>query len=79
LAFLALSFVELGFEPYTQSSRQFIEIFFEVVSAFASCGLSTGITPRLSWLGKLILILVMFVGRFQAAHPALFYNPGVRK
>jgi trk system potassium uptake protein TrkH len=62
-AVLALSFVELGFEPYTQSSRQFIEIFFEVVSAFASCGLSTGITPRLSWLGKLILILVMFVGR----------------
>jgi trk system potassium uptake protein TrkH len=43
-AVLALSFVELGFEPYTQSSRQFIGIFFEVVSAFASCGLSTGIT-----------------------------------
>jgi trk/ktr system potassium uptake protein len=62
-AVLALAFVELGFEPYTQSSRQFIEVFFEVVSAFASCGLSTGITPHLSRLGKLILVLVMFVGR----------------
>ncbi len=62
-AVLALALVELGFEPYTQSSRQFIEVFFEVVSAFASCGLSTGITPHLSRLGKLILILVMFVGR----------------
>jgi trk system potassium uptake protein TrkH len=62
-AVLALALVELGSEPYTQSSRQFIEVFFEVVSAFASCGLSTGITPHLSHLGKLILVLVMFVGR----------------
>jgi trk system potassium uptake protein len=62
-AVLALAFVELGLEPYTQSSTQFIEVFFEVVSAFAGCGLSTGITPHLSRLGKLILVLVMFVGR----------------
>jgi trk system potassium uptake protein TrkH len=34
-----------------------------VVSAFGTVGLSTGITESLSQLGKLILSLVMFVGR----------------
>ncbi|PYV08999.1 MAG: hypothetical protein DMG07_24225 [Acidobacteria bacterium] len=63
LAVAALAFVEIGTEPFPQSDKQFIEIFFEVVSAFGTVGLSTGITPRLSVLGKLILVLVMLVGR----------------
>lgn len=62
-AVLALAFVEIGSEPYRGSGKHFIEIFFEVVSAFGTVGLSTGITPRLSSLGKFILVLVMFVGR----------------
>ena len=36
---------------------------FEVVSAFATVGLSTGITPTLSSAGKLLLIVTMFIGR----------------
>ncbi len=60
---LALSFVEIGEKPYLQSSISFIALFFEVVSAFGTVGLSTGITPSLSDLGKFILVLVMFVGR----------------
>ena len=62
-AVLALAFVEIGDTPYALSPTHFIELFFEVVSAFGTVGLSTGITPHLSDLGKLILILVMFVGR----------------
>jgi trk system potassium uptake protein TrkH len=36
---------------------------FEVISSFATVGLSTGITPKLSDPGKLILIVLMFTGR----------------
>jgi trk system potassium uptake protein TrkH len=41
----------------------FREALFEVVSAFATVGLTTGITPELSVAGKLIIIAVMYVGR----------------
>jgi trk system potassium uptake protein TrkH len=40
-----------------------LRIFFETISAFGTVGLSTGITPFLSWIGKLIITLTMFVGR----------------
>jgi trk system potassium uptake protein TrkH len=36
---------------------------YEVVSAFATCGLSTGITPDLNTAGKVTLIVLMYVGR----------------
>lgn len=38
-------------------------VLFEVLSAFATCGLSTGITPTLPESGKYVLALLMFVGR----------------
>ncbi|WP_286169683.1 TrkH family potassium uptake protein [Halocella sp. SP3-1] len=41
----------------------FIQIIFEVFSAFGTVGLSTGITARLSNIGKLFIIFTMFVGR----------------
>ena len=44
----------------------FIQILFEVVSAFGTVGLSTGITPNLCVLSKLIIILTMFAGRVGA-------------
>ncbi|MGO4886889.1 TrkH family potassium uptake protein [Anaerobacillus sp. MEB173] len=40
-----------------------IAIIFEVCSAFGTTGLSMGITPELSTLGKQIIIVLMFVGR----------------
>lgn len=41
----------------------FLKYLFEVVSAFGTVGLSTGITPDLSIASKFTLILIMFVGR----------------
>jgi potassium uptake TrkH family protein len=38
-------------------------LFFETVSAFGTVGLSRGITPFLSEIGKFVLIVVMFFGR----------------
>ncbi|MDA5386872.1 TrkH family potassium uptake protein [Loigolactobacillus backii] len=36
---------------------------FEVVSAFSTTGMSLGLTPHLSVIGKLIIMLLMFLGR----------------
>lgn len=38
-------------------------VLFEAISAFATCGLSTGITPDLPDSGKYVLTALMFVGR----------------
>ena len=39
------------------------EILFESVSAFATVGLSTGITGGLSLAGRVVIIILMFIGR----------------
>ena len=41
----------------------FLQLLFEEVSAFGTVGLSTGITPALGWVAKLVLIITMFAGR----------------
>ena len=40
-----------------------IDVVFEVVSAFATVGLSTGITPDLPATAQLVLMALMFIGR----------------
>ena len=55
LVALMLTFSESGFD--------FIDLFFESVSAAGTVGLSTGLTSDLSDWGHLILIGAMFVGR----------------
>ncbi|WP_414515213.1 TrkH family potassium uptake protein [Nostoc sp. PCC 9305] len=47
----------------TDPTLDFIQILFEVVSAFATVGLSTGITGTISTAAKVILIVTMYVGR----------------
>lgn len=41
----------------------FLDAFFEMLSAFATVGLSTGITSSLSTASKLLSIVIMFIGR----------------
>ena len=41
----------------------FITLLFEAVSAFGTVGLSTGLTPGLSYIGKGLIIVLMFFGR----------------
>lgn len=48
---------------FTDPGIAFIRVLFEEVSAFATVGLSTGITAQLSDAGRCILILSMFIGR----------------
>ena len=41
----------------------FMDILFEVVSAFATVGLTLGATTQLSLMGKFIIIMLMIIGR----------------
>jgi len=45
------------------SHTLFLSVLFETVSAFSTCGLSMGITPDLSSVSKIIVSIIMFVGR----------------
>ena len=49
--------------PAALTAHRWLAVEFEAVSAFCTVGLSTGITPLLTWGGKLIIIATMFVGR----------------
>lgn len=44
-------------------SKNFLDVLFEATSAFATVGLSRGITPELSKMGKIIIIGTMYAGR----------------
>ncbi len=46
-----------------ENTREFLSYTFEAFSAFGTVGLSIGATAKLNSLGKLIIILLMFVGR----------------
>jgi trk system potassium uptake protein TrkH len=50
----------------TETGFSFLDILFESVSAFATLGLSTGMTPYLSKMGKFFIILNMIIGRIGA-------------
>jgi trk system potassium uptake protein TrkH len=52
-----------GLLSLTDRNISFISILFEATSAFATVGLSTGITASLSWAGQLVIIATMYIGR----------------
>jgi trk system potassium uptake protein TrkH len=54
---------ELGEIAHPDSRGKFLELLFEAVSAFGTVGLSMGVTPVLSPLGKVVIVFAMFVGR----------------
>ena len=47
----------------TEQGFTLIELLFESLSAFTSLGTSTGITPQLSTVGKLFILITMIIGR----------------
>ncbi len=57
-----LMFTEQG-HPASATPQHWLGLLFEGVSAFGTVGLSTGVTPLLTTLGKLIIIALMFTGR----------------
>ena len=51
----------------------FIKILFEATSAFGTVGLSAGITPGLSTMGKLLVTVLMIIGRVGPISIGLFF------
>ncbi|GAA0562338.1 TrkH family potassium uptake protein [Chitinophaga japonensis] len=66
-AIMLLSLLVIGIAVFLISIRDgdkgLIQIAFEAFSAFSTVGLTLGITPELSGLSKLVLVLTMFIGR----------------
>lgn len=48
---------------YFETAFSLMEILFEVSSAFGTVGLSLGITPDLSIIGKSVIMILMFIGK----------------
>ncbi len=65
-----LSFLFISFSTFMMitvsgfhGEHTFLSTLFEVTSAFGTVGLSTGMTPKTSPVGRLFMCVVMFVGR----------------
>lgn len=64
IALVGLAFVVTMATALAFTERvEFIQALFEVTSAFGTVGLSTGITPSLSTVGRIIIMLTVFTGR----------------
>ena len=49
--------------PLEQNGLTGVDAAFEAVSAFATVGVSSGVTAVTNWVGKIALTLTMFIGR----------------
>lgn len=47
----------------TEPGESFINLLYEATSAFGTVGLTTGVTQRLSSIGKIVIMLTMYCGR----------------
>ncbi len=47
----------------TEYDIPFIDLFFEAASAFGTVGLTLGITQKLSVIGKIVIMITMYLGR----------------
>lgn len=63
IGLMILLATELGDTPHPLSRGHFLDLLFEVISAFGTVGLSTGLTSSLTNIGKLIITFTMFIGR----------------
>ncbi|MDX9702222.1 MAG: TrkH family potassium uptake protein [Candidatus Auribacterota bacterium] len=60
---IILQVTEAGFAPHNEVAGTFLITLFETTSAFGTVGLSMGITPSLTVVGKLLIMLTMLIGR----------------
>jgi trk system potassium uptake protein TrkH len=51
-----------------------VDAAYEIFSATATVGLSRGLTPTLNSVGKILVIICMYLGRIGPISMALFFN-----
>jgi Trk-type K+ transport system membrane component len=59
----------------TQHGTPMLTILFEVASAFGTTGLSLGLTPNLTVIGKITIAILMFVGRVGTLYMLMLFIP----
>ncbi|MGO2083943.1 TrkH family potassium uptake protein [Vagococcus sp.] len=75
---LSMCFVAVLILSITEE-QSLISIIMEVSSAFGTTGLSLGITPSLSTIGKIIIALLMFIGRIGMLYTLMIFVPKERQ
>ncbi len=63
VALTVILMLEQSESPHAQSQGLFMDAMFEVVSALGTVGLSTGMTQHLTDVGRVVVIILMFMGR----------------
>lgn len=63
IALTTLLAVEQSTTPHANSQGLFMDAMFEVVSALGTVGLSTGLTTHLNPFSRVVIIVLMFLGR----------------
>ncbi|UKS30847.1 TrkH family potassium uptake protein [Paenibacillus sp. HWE-109] len=78
ITFALLSFILIVLSTMILSTTEefsFLGILFEVTSAYATAGMSLGLTSQLTGFGKVFLIILMFVGRLGPVSLAYTLTP----
>ena len=75
VATLLILMIENWGIPFGKARFHLIHVLFEVTSAFGTVGLSTGITAFLSASSKMILVVVMYLGRVGPVTVAFALRP----
>ena len=63
VSILVYTITEPGGQPGAVTTSRFLALMFEAVSAFNTVGLSMNLTPTLSDPGRLLAVVLMFIGR----------------
>lgn len=77
-ALTALLVAEQSDLPHAASQGVFLESLFEVMSALGTVGLSTGFTTKLTVAGRVVVIVLMFLGRLGPISVAAALSRGER-
>ena len=70
LIFFSVMVIMISMEP----NANFLMTFFEACSAFGTTGLSLGLTTQLNAVGKIVLVLLMFIGQQGITSTLLLWN-----
>lgn len=82
-AIIMLSLLAVGLSvlalTITDGDKELKDIAFECFSAYATCGLSLGLTPELSAGGKVVITITMFIGRVGLLTLLVAFIKDIRK
>ncbi|RKY83918.1 hypothetical protein DRQ09_09340, partial [candidate division KSB1 bacterium] len=76
---IVLMYTQLGEVSYTLARGKFLEFLFECTSAFGTVGLSMGVTSILNFSGKLLVVILMFIGRIGPLTIAFLFSEQKRE